>query len=154
MTSRCGHGMSRLSRTEKEKEIETEKETSVLRYAQNGAPSAPSGSTPLGANEVVAAYVRGRSEAGLPTDARLRGICGRYARQLLAARSWDKNILLDAVQQFGASKRSPRYLGEWASQVVTEQEIAGHKQRKAEEAPKPERGLRSVADVLAGMRVA
>ena len=116
---------------------------------RSGAPSAP-----LGANEVVAAYVRGRSEVGLPTDHRLRGICGRYARQLLAAHSWDKDILLAAVQQFGASKRSPRYLGEWASQVVTEQEIAGHEQQKAEEAPKPDRGLRSIADVLAGMRVA
>ena len=94
-----------------------------VRTRRTNVPLLRSGAAaPLGANEVVAAYVRGRSEAGLVTDTRLRGMCGRYARQLLAAHSWDREVLLEAVERFGATKRSPRFLSEWASQIVVERE--------------------------------
>lgn len=119
------------------------------------SPSETAAEPPLGANEVVAAYVRGRTNAGLSTDPRLRGMCGRYARGLLAARSWDRTTLLEAVEKFGATNRSPRYVGEWCSQITVEREDEAHKQRKeAEGTITVDRGLHriSVSDVLARIR--
>lgn len=104
---------------------------------RSGAPSAP-----LGSNEVVAAYVRGRSEAGLLTDARLRGMCGRHAKALLTSKSWDRDVLLAAVERFGATKRSPAFLGEWASQIVTERELKEHDDFKKQRVEMPDlRGI-------------
>ena len=112
------------------------------RYARTGAER------PLGTNEVVAAYVRGRTEAGLATDARLRGMCGRYAKKILARGEWDPDTLLEAVRRFGATNRSPRFVSEWCSQIVTEGELREHEAAKDDRALAPSRGLRSIAEIL------
>lgn len=96
------------------------------------------------------AYVLGRTAAGLLTSPRLRGMCGRYAKQILSAGEWDADTLLEAVRRFGATNRSPRFVSEWCSQIVTEGELSAHEAQKAERKDGPSGGLRSIADILRG----
>lgn len=90
----------------------------------------PTGAT---APTVVAEYVKARAAHGLATDRTMRAIIGKYAKELTATSGWDSASVLDAVRQFAATKRHPRWLSEWVATVFNAESSAAHEQRQREE---------------------
>ena len=88
------------------------------------------------ARDVVAAYVDARTDAGLLTDIALRGVMGRYSKPLLAY-GWTSEVVLDAVKQFAATKRHPRFVEEWVRETYTKWELLEYEVRKQQEQTPP-----------------
>lgn len=93
----------------------------------------PSEEGARGASLVVQAYVRVRTCKGLFTARPYRAILGAQAKRLLSSGRWDVPTLVSAVEVFAHTKRHPRFLEEWASEVLTRAELAEHEARKVEE---------------------
>ena len=97
------------------------------------AAEPPSGQGTTGAAEVVQAYVRVRTCKGLSTARPYRAILGAQAKRLLSSGRWDADSLRAAIAAFAHTKRHPRFLEEWASEVLTRVELAEYEARKVEE---------------------
>lgn len=115
--------------------------TNVIRVAE------PPSAKPMNARDVVAAYVKGRSDVGVSTSRLFRGVMGKQAK-LLLSQGWSAPVIIAAAQQFGASRKHPAFLEEWVKTTYWKWQDAEHAVRRAEEnAPMaPE-----VAALLAGI---
>ena len=84
---------------------------------------------------MVAEYVKVRAAHGLTTSRQMRGIIGKYAKELCTTSTWDAPSVLDAVRTFAATKRHPRWLAEWVATVFNRESEADHMAQQSRDAP-------------------
>lgn len=86
----------------------------------------------MNAGDVVAAYVRGRREAGVDTPEHYKKILGAEAKVLLG-KGWEPEVVISAAVNFGSLRRHPKFLPEWVAITLPIWEHATYLIRKAEE---------------------
>lgn len=86
----------------------------------------------LNAGDVVAAYVRGRSDVGVGTPEAYRRILGSRAKALLG-RGWSPEVVISAAVNFGSQRKHPSFLLEWVEKTQKYWDEAEYAIRKAQE---------------------